>query len=171
MKKAKVTKLDIDLKGYPKKPLFHRVRLLAHEQIPKPMHGVNPRTVMGKEWWNEHRERAYAKNNYCCWACGDMPTRLEAHEVYDILGSEGRMVFVEIVALCHDCHMTIHVGLTEKLKGIDEVKRLTKRKMKLIRKHAQHQEVPWNMWRLVFEGKEYKPVHETYDDWLKHYDN
>jgi hypothetical protein len=55
------------------------------------------------------RRRAYAKNNGCCWACGEWG-RLEAHESYEIHYYAGLLVLKEIVALCKSCHEFIHSG-------------------------------------------------------------
>lgn len=90
-------------------PKFLRPELLTHPNIPKPVHGVNPRTLKGKAWWDETRREAYARNNGCCWACGTWG-RLEAHESYDIFYYAGIIVLREVVALCEDCHSFIHSG-------------------------------------------------------------
>jgi len=96
-------------------PLFIRPGLLTHPNIPKPLHGMNPRTVLGSGWWNAARKVVYRENNFCCWACGNHKARaplkrLEAHETYDIDYARGTAVFVEVVALCHFCHQFIHSG-------------------------------------------------------------
>lgn len=94
--------------------IFTRPLLLAHPHIPSAMAGVNPRTIKGQAWWDVVRREAYAKNNHCCWACGTPAGEnrkhpaLEAHETYDIDYREARMVFKEVVALCHMCHSFIH---------------------------------------------------------------
>ena len=152
-------------------PLFRRVNLLYHEQIPKPLHRLNPRTIKGKAWWDRQRQKAYRKNNYCCHACGEAVRVLDAHEVYDVLLCQGRTVFVEIVALCKDCHNTIHIGFTEKTKGQKEVDRLNTRRGKLFQQYIQGAwKVPWSKWRLVFEGVEYEPKFKSIDEWYEYYE-
>lgn len=93
-----------------------RPEILTHENIPKPLHGRNPRTILGQKWWNIVRKEAYAKNDFRCWACGehkdDAPYRryLEAHEFYKIDHETSTVEYVEPVALCHSCHNFIHSG-------------------------------------------------------------
>ena len=95
---------------------FPRPELLLHPNIPKPLHGVNPRNLLGQKWWNSVRTRAYLTHNYHCWACGVHKAKakyhkwLEAHEVYQIDYENGRVELLEICALCHCCHNYIHDG-------------------------------------------------------------
>lgn len=95
---------------------FTRPELLLHPNIPKPLHGLNPRSILGKKWWDEKRKEAYAIHNDHCWACGIHKSKqlyktwLEGHESYDIDYNTGKVVLKEIVALCHACHQFIHNG-------------------------------------------------------------
>ena len=92
-----------------------RPEILTHENIPKPLHGRNPRTILGKKWWDIEREKAYAANDYHCLACGEKPGRdekhrLEAHEFYEIDHETAIVKYIEPVALCKNCHSFIHSG-------------------------------------------------------------
>jgi hypothetical protein len=90
--------------------------LLCHPNVPRALHGTNPRSLLGAEWWDTQRRKAYAEFNDRCWACGchkmDNPYRqyLEAHETYLVDYNRGAAVFDRVVALCHTCHNFIHSG-------------------------------------------------------------
>lgn len=109
-----MTKLHIDVSQAG--PRYALPQLLIHPQIPSQLSGINPRTIMGREWWDTQRHIAYEKNNYHCWACGRRTAgvrfrrALEAHEVYDINAAAGELHFLDVVALCSPCHMFIHSG-------------------------------------------------------------
>ena len=93
-----------------------RPDLLTHPNVPKPLHGLTPRTILGDAWWNQVRQEAYRGYDYRCWACGvhKQDARyhqwLEAHEAYQYDYAHGRAELDEIVALCHTCHNFIHNG-------------------------------------------------------------
>lgn len=95
---------------------FPNPKILLHPNIPKPLHGLNPRTIKGQHWWDEQRKLAYAVHSNHCWACGIHKTDalfhkwLEAHEYHKIDYRRGRAEVVGIVALCHACHNYIHNG-------------------------------------------------------------
>lgn len=90
--------------------------LLLHPNVPKPLHGTAPRILKGQIWWNKQRKVAYEANNFCCWACGVHKSKakynqwLEAHEIYKIDYSIGKVKFNGICALCPSCHSFIHSG-------------------------------------------------------------
>ncbi len=91
-------------------------KILQHPNIPKPLHGVNPRTIMGQSWWEKTRQEAYESNNFHCLACGVHKnearyySRLEAHENYTIDYCTGTVKVTDIIPLCHSCHNFIHSG-------------------------------------------------------------
>jgi hypothetical protein len=188
----------INLSGaYPK---FKRPRLLTHPNIPKPLHGLAPRTMMGTAWWDERREEAYKKNNYCCWACGVSKTaarekkHLEAHEAYDFDYQQGTARLIEIVALCHYCHNFIHCG---RLKNLAEKGEVSWRKFQDVMTHGlavletadlePHWHLkavmdpefvpppqpngiaPWSAWRLVIDGREFKSLFRSFEEWKAYY--
>lgn len=93
-----------------------RPEILASHNVPKPLHLVSPRTMLGEKWWNFARHLAYSRAGFCCQACG-VPKReakmhqwLEAHEWMVQTDEPGVYLVKEIVALCHYCHMFIHSG-------------------------------------------------------------
>lgn len=93
--------------------LFMQPARLLHPMIPHSLAGVNPRRIKGKEWWDKTRKAAYAKNNYCCWACGvhKLDTEeqlLDGHETYEFDFEKQTVRYVETAALCRSCHMFIH---------------------------------------------------------------
>lgn len=78
-------------------PEFADPGILTHPNIPKPLHGVTPRTIKGSGWWNKVRRAAYAVHDDHCHACGEHKSKnprgwLEAHEVYSIDYARGRVL-------------------------------------------------------------------------------
>lgn len=90
--------------------------ILTHPNIPKPLHGINPRTVLGQAWWDKERVKAYKSTNYRCIACGTPKDEalyhkwLEAHEYYNFNYKHATLTLKKIVPLCHACHNFIHSG-------------------------------------------------------------
>jgi len=163
-----------------------RPELLLLPNIPKPMHGLAPRVVLGKEWWDRERTEAAVKTGNRCAACGASrwslkPQMLEGHEVYAIDYCKGTMTYVECVPLCHFCHMFIHSGLLEVLESQGQIT-LAQRKMilqhgqRILRRANLRKKQPysgpcasWSKWRLVIGTKKYKPLTRNYDEWFQRY--
>lgn len=163
--------------------------LLLCPQIPKPMHGVNPRSIKGQRWWDVERWKAYQAANYRCEACGVHKLDalfhkwLEAHEWYDIDYAKGRLTFKYLVALCHACHNYIHQGRLQQLLRQDEISELKYntiiahgdrilRTAKLCPSQKDAYDGPiadWKDWRLEFDGKLHTPKHANYAEWRKFY--
>jgi hypothetical protein len=188
-----------------KSPKFIWPQILLHPNIPKPLHGLNPRSIFGKEWWDIERKKAYEVNNFCCWACGIDKNKakhhrwLEAHECYEIDYSTGIAEMKMISALCHLCHNYIHNGrlqellnvssitiefynevmfhgsnlLAERMENIGFPKELLFLQSTLISlemvKLKMVENVDWKDWKLIIDGKEYSPIHKSYEEWLKFY--
>lgn len=91
-------------------------QILCQPNIPKPLHGISPRTILGNAWWNREREKVYQSSDYHCIACGVHKTKaiehqwLEAHEWWDINTATGICTIKSIEPLCHYCHNFIHSG-------------------------------------------------------------
>ena len=173
-----------------------RPELLLHPNVPKPLHGLAPRVLKGKVWWDVERKKAYARNNYHCMACGvNAPwddtnerfateQKLHAHESYDIDYSSHTAELVEIVAICPMCHDYIHSGRTNALysKG-----RLDEEDCFYIFTHGDSilvdcgicpsvkrvdtnsYRTEWSKWKLILEGKEYFSKFKSFDKWREHY--
>lgn len=120
--------------------------ILTHPNIPKPLHGLNPRTIMGQEWWDAERQRVYASSDYHCVACGvhksmaKGPKWLEAHEFFQMDYMTGRCEVVSIEPLCHFCHNFIHSGRLQMIAGIqkteDEVNEILEHGLMILSRHG-----------------------------------
>ena len=176
--------------------LFQRPELLAHPNIPKPLHGLAPRTLMKQKEWNDTRREAYAKNNYHCWTCGvhrnfdlvlnkfvDDAGTLDAHESYVIDYENKTVELKEIVALCKNCHNYIHSG---RMNAMYDKGELDEEDCFVITRHGDsilidgglvpYNEVDsntyedeWGEWKLLFRGKEYGSKFKNYKEWEEHY--
>ncbi len=159
--------------------------LLLCSQIPKPMSGVNPRTIMGVNWWNQQRRLAYQSTDYHCQACGVIKFDakyhqwLEAHEQYEIDYLLGRMTYVGCVPVCHFCHAFIHQG---RLQALLDSGKIHHAKFVAIHQHGDEvlrkaglvktsvysgPSAEWGDWRLILDGKEYKPIYKNFEKWKK----
>ncbi len=161
--------------------------------VPEPLHGMNPRTVLGKTWWDMRRKEAYTRFNRRCWACGTPhpePAGLQAHEIYDYDYRACRAKLREIVALCLDCHNFIHSGrwtilLHQGRVTEAEYDRVIDRGVRIVKKHKLYRKwqatrktavkaserlfVTWNKWHLVMEGEKYYSLYGDLADWQERY--
>jgi hypothetical protein len=169
-------------------------KILCHPNIPKPLHGINPRTHMGQKWWDEVRKTAYAAKDHHCWACGQhvkasMRDYLEAHESYFYNFKTGRVKLIEIVALCHECHSFIHNGLLERKRQEGEItsefyEHIMNRGMLILKgaklhvlRSANHRQaneaydvLDWNDWHMIMpNGDVVYPDLKSLEEWEKFY--
>ena len=165
--------------------------LLLHSNIPKPLHEVNPRSIMGQKWWDRNRRIVYEEQGYKCAACGIHKSQakgknqwLECHEVYKINYRAGKATFLKLVALCPYCHSFIHNGRLQALYDKGEISRTEYfsvlnhgkeilEKYGLFNQWEHRHDIPdgkvadWKDWRLIFEGVEYPPKFLSYEEWLE----
>jgi len=178
----KIRAEHIDLRK-PKPVLVLRPELLLCENVPKPMHCVAPRNVLGSVWWNQTRQVAYESTSFHCLACGvwkhnaEYRQWLEGHEYFSVDYKAGRMTYIETVPLCHLCHNAIHSG---RLAALLEKGQISHVKFAAIIRHRDAilkaagltlapeyngPFAPWSSWRLVLFGKEYPPKYATREEW------
>ena len=164
--------------------------ILLHPTIPKPLHTVNPRTILGRKWWDIVRNASYEEKDYHCHACGVHKSNaqykqwLEGHEYYKIDYRSGRVTFDKVVALCHCCHSYIHEG---RLQFLLEANKISTSKYtsvlahgKKVLKLAGHTKfrpdyptegatAPWRDWYMLVEGKKYFSPFEDYAAWERYH--
>lgn len=157
---------DLSVKIKPTNP-----RILLDSGPPRALYKVNPRLILGKEWWDQARRKAYHDYCNCCAACGISNVKLEAHEMYKIDNKKGKVTIKDIVPLCSDCHSFVHQDLHRALLKkreltTDDVVRILKHGRKVLanaklrywKQDPNKGDIAHNDWRLVLLGKEYKPV-------------
>jgi len=161
-------------------------RILLHPNIPKPVHGIAPRLILGSSWWNRTRKAACASQRFHCHACGVHSDAaiirpwLEGHEMYDIDYTAGTVTYKHTVALCHACHNFIHSG---RLKLLYDTGKLDKSTFDRIREHGARVlnnaglcddyvninysclGAPWEAWRMIVSGEAYGPSSDSYAMW------
>lgn len=88
--------------------------LIAMPNIPKPTHGLAPRTLLGATTWNRMRKHAYAQAEDTCEICRAKPENLRhrhGHEAYTIDYEKGIVTFQRVFCVCALCHLgCIHTG-------------------------------------------------------------
>lgn len=88
------------------------VPLLTMPNVPRPLHGLPPRKIMGATAWNRVRKRCYFNAGYKCEICGVDPPKgqLHSHELYSYDWLEGTGKFERCIAICKKDHDFIHSG-------------------------------------------------------------
>lgn len=129
-----------------------------------------------------------------CHACGVIGAdalyspSLEAHEMYDIDYTTGKMEFVEAVALCNACHNYIHNGRMQMLvqKGeldLEKFNAIMERGDDLLAKaniaddrlekladlRDRGEMCSWEDWHLVINGARYERRFDTMEDWMEYW--
>lgn len=87
--------------------------IIAMPNIPRPLHLINPRNILGSTTWTHMRKACYAAADMTCEICGKKQDRgyCDCHELYDIDYEHGVSTFVRTICLCRKCHRYgIHSG-------------------------------------------------------------
>ena len=89
---------------------------LTVEIIPTSLHGQNPRTHFGREWWDATRKAAYAAAGYRCQICGGRgpghPVELHERYSYDDHAQPPVQKITGLIVLCPACHAVKHLYRT-----------------------------------------------------------
>jgi hypothetical protein len=158
--------------------------ILLHPNVPKPLHGLAPRVILGEAWWNKERRKAYESTNFHCIACGihKFDTKmgwLEGHEFYRINYRKGTVTYIRTVPLCTECHQYIHSGRLQMLVESGqmtkkEYEEIIKRGVKVLEEAGIEIAPPydgpvadWKEWVLIVNGKSYPAPHQSEEDWKK----
>lgn len=168
--------------------------LLILPNIPRPLHGVNPRTVLGQSWWNKERSQAYRSTNYHCEACGVHKEKqagrkvLEGHEVYLTDYQEGTCTYIYTAPLCPPCHQYIHDGRLLWLVQTGQITHqryatiirrgdqilveagltrpdLRTRDRYILKLKEEGRLAKWHEWRLIVNGVEYPTPYRTEEEY------
>lgn len=90
---------------------------LDFEFIPEESWKFNLRHILSAAAWDVVRKDAYARAGYKCRVCGRGNTRLEAHEKWTFDETNGVQTLSDVLALCRDCHATVHYQRTALCEG------------------------------------------------------
>lgn len=88
-------------------------RKINFECLPQALWGKNIRSELGIQKWDIIRKDVYKKYNHRCFVC-NKKVKMNAHEVWKLkINSKqgtGTQILVGIIAVCDECHDTIHIG-------------------------------------------------------------
>lgn len=103
---------EIEIRDKWECPAGTGVPLITMPNVPRPLHGLPPRKIMGTTAWNRMRKRCYYDAGYKCEICGADPPKgqLHAHELYTYDWKEGTGRFERCIAICKRDHDFIHSG-------------------------------------------------------------
>lgn len=91
--------------------LMKSERRLIVQLIPETAWYNNLRNAVKKSDWDKIRKKCYREANYTCEVCGGKGSKhpVECHELYTF--EEGVIRLVGLIALCPECHTSVHPGL------------------------------------------------------------
>lgn len=120
--------------------------------IPTTCWFTNVRSCVHPRDWDRLRNHVYERVNYICECC-NINTQtsnviLEAHERWEYNEETQTQKLVRIVALCHDCHQSTHMGLAGiKGKGTEAKKHIKKVRGFTEEEYKKHMDEETQIWR------------------------
>lgn len=96
---------------------------LDFDFIPEESWKFNLRHILSPAAWDIVRRDAYKRAGYKCRICGRGKCRLEAHEKWSFDTANKIQRLEDVLALCHDCHATIHYQRTALCDGAEGARR------------------------------------------------
>ena len=96
------------------------LEILTQTVLPKSIHGISPRKIMGDAEWNKIKKEKQKIANHHCMCCGEYVSHkpgdyLECHEIYNINIEKKECELKDVVCICHKCHEYIHLGRLQML--------------------------------------------------------
>lgn len=165
-----------------------RPELLITGIPPLPLSGISPRTLIGRNKWDEIRNAVYLSTDYHCIICGEEHREkwvfaswdgIEAHELYSVDYETGVVQLGEIVPVCRKCHAYIHLrpnwykGRIAKRERIREVLKWGRSLLKQAGLPYYHEavrhDIEWKQWRLLYDGKEHTSDFKSLEDMVEYY--
>lgn len=147
------------------------IKILTQTVLPKSIHNINPRTIMGTVAWNKIKKEKQKLANHHCMCCDEFVPHvpgnyLQCHEVYDIDMGKRQFRLVDIVCICGKCHDFIHLGRLQMLLKEGKISReyygeILERGNKLLKENGLKREnlplaeINNPSWCLVYNGKTY----------------
>lgn len=87
-----------------------------------PMWGINLRSILSEDEWDDLRRAVYKRAGYRCEICGGRGPKwpVECHEQWEFDDRDHVQRLVGLIALCPKCHRAKHIGLTTSMGKLEE---------------------------------------------------
>lgn len=96
-----------------------KTRKLNFEILPDGCWGSNLRTILSKKQWDFIKKDAKIRAQGKCVICGKKTDKFDAHERWVFDEENGVQILQDVIAICKDCHSTIHIGRTQLLGNVE----------------------------------------------------
>ena len=96
-------------------------QLLVIEMVPETSWFTNLRSMLTQSQWDKVRKQCYTDADYECQVCGNIGPKwpVECHEIWSYDDKKHIQTLKGLIALCPDCHMVKHMGLTQ-IRGLTQ---------------------------------------------------